>query len=93
MIHSILISEVKVTKTHVLWALAKIPKKKTLKLNLELNLTIFKKKNMEKFKIDCYDILTIGIDIIEFNVNIISELFFTIILHSFLFHILLEGEC
>ena len=47
---------------------------------------------MEKFKVDCYDILIVEIDIIGFNVNIINELFFTIILHPFLFHILLEGE-
>ena len=47
---------------------------------------------MEKFKVDCYDILTVGIDIIGFNVNRITELVFTIILQSFLFHILLEGE-
>ena len=47
---------------------------------------------MKKFKVDCYDILTVGIDIIGFNVNTISELVFTIILYPFLFHILLEGE-
>ena len=46
---------------------------------------------MEKFKVDWYNILTVGIDIIEFAVNIISELAFTIILYLFLFHILLEG--
>ena len=33
----------------------------------------------------------IGIDMIEFVVNIISELVFIIILYLFLFHILLEG--
>ena len=47
---------------------------------------------MEKFYIDCYDILTIGIDIIGFHVNIISELSFTIIVYLFFLHILLEGE-
>ena len=47
---------------------------------------------MEKFQVDCYDILTVGIDIIEFNVNTTSELDFTIILYPFLFHIHLEGE-
>ena len=47
---------------------------------------------MGKFKVDWYDILTIGIDIIGFDVNIISDLGFTIILFLFLLHILLEGE-
>ena len=47
---------------------------------------------MEKFLVDCYDILIVGIGIIEFDVNIISELVFTTILYFFLFHILLEGE-
>ena len=47
---------------------------------------------MEKLKVDCYDILTVGIDIIGFNVNTISELVFTIILYPFLFYVLLEGE-
>ena len=28
---------------------------------------------MEKFKVDCYDILTVGINIIGFDVNIISD--------------------
>ena len=47
---------------------------------------------MEKFKVDCYDILTVWIDIIGFDVNIISKLVFTIILYLFLLHILLDGE-
>ena len=47
---------------------------------------------MEKYEVDCYDILTIGIDIIRFEVKIISELVFTIILYLFLLHIYLEGE-
>ena len=92
MIHSILISEVKVTRTHVLWARGKIPNKKTLKLHLELKFNNFQERKLEKFKVDCYDILTIGIEIIGFNVNTINELILTIILYSFLYHILLEGE-
>ena len=36
--------------------------------------------------------LTVGIDIIGFDINIISELVFIIILYLFLLHILLEGE-
>ena len=47
---------------------------------------------MEKFYIDYYDILIVGIDLIGFDVNIINELVFTIILYLFLLHILLEGE-
>ena len=47
---------------------------------------------MEKFKVDCYNILVVGINIIEFHVNIISELVFLIILHLFLLHILLKDD-
>ena len=47
---------------------------------------------MEKFRVDCYDILTVGIDIIGLDVNIISDIGFTIILYLFLLHVLLEGE-
>ena len=47
---------------------------------------------MEKFQIDCYNILTFGIDIIGSYVNIIRALVFCIILHLFLLHVLLEGE-
>ena len=92
MIHSILISEVKVTKTHLFLEHGKIPNKKLQSCILNSILTIFKKEKLEKFYFDCYDILIVGIDIIEFIVNTISELVFTIILYSFLFHILLEGE-
>ena len=41
LIHSILISKVTVTKTHVLQACGEIPNKKTLKLHLELNFINF----------------------------------------------------
>ena len=44
------------------------------------------------FWIDCYDIITIGIDIVGFCVNIVSELVLSIILHLVLLHIFLEGE-
>ena len=47
---------------------------------------------MKKFKVDCYDILTVGIDIIGFIVNTISELVSTTILYPFLFHVLLKGK-
>ena len=46
---------------------------------------------MEKFQVDCYDILIVGIVIIGFDVNLISDLDFTIILYLFLLHILLGG--
>ena len=78
-------------KSHVLQALGKIPNKKTLKFHLEFNFNNFQEKKVENFSVDWYNILTVGIDIIEFSVNIISELVFTIILYLFLFHILLEG--
>ena len=65
--------------------------KKTLKFHLELNFNNFQEKKIEKFQIDWYTILTVGIDIIGFFVNIISEFVFTIILYLFLFHVRLEG--
>ena len=40
---------------------------------------------MEKFQANCYNILTIGIDIIRFHANISSELVLSIILHLFYF--------
>ena len=41
---------------------------------------------MEKFQVDCFDILIVGIDIIGFDVKInFSELVFTIILYLFYF--------
>ena len=79
MIHSILVSEVKDTKSHVLQALGNIPNKKLVKFYLQLNFKNFKKEKMEIFYVDCYDISFLGIDIIEFDVKIISELVFTII--------------
>ena len=66
--------------------------KKTLKFHLELNFNSFQKRKMEKFLVDCYDILIVQIYIIGFHVNIISELGFFFILNLFLRHIPLEGE-
>ena len=63
-----------------------------MKFHLEFNFKNFQEKKYGKVQVDCYIILTIGIDIIEFHVNIISELVFSIILHLFLLHNLLEGE-
>ena len=66
--------------------------KKTLKCHLELNVNNFQEFFKKNFKVDCYDILIVGIYIIRFIVKIISELVFTIILYLFLLHIHLEGE-
>ena len=70
----------------------KFQTKKTLKCHLEINFNNFQERKLEKFLVDCFDILTIGIEIIEFDIKIISELAFTIILYLFLLHIRLEGE-
>ena len=43
-------------------------------MKFHLKLKFFKKEKMENFEVDFYNILTIGIDIIEFDVNIISKL-------------------
>ena len=69
----------------------KFQTKKTLKCHLEFNFNNFQERNMEFFNVDCYDILTIGLDIIRFGINITSELVFIIILYFFLLHIHLEG--
>ena len=37
-------------------------------------LRIFKNKKMVRITIDCYNILIIGINIIEFSINIVSDL-------------------
>ena len=50
-----------------------------------------KKLQMPKFLINYYNILIIGIDIIEFYINAYCDLVFTIILYLFLFHIFLKG--
>ena len=49
LIHSILISEVKDTKSHVLQGLWKIQNKKTLKFHLKLNFNNFKKEKWKSF--------------------------------------------
>ena len=87
-----MISEVKDTKSYVSWALAKILNKKTLKCHLELNFNNFQKQKEEEIIFDCYNILTIGIIIIEFYVNIISDLGFTIILYLYPLYNFLKGD-
>ena len=76
-------------RSQVLWALKKLQTKKTLKFHLELNFYNFQERKNGNI---LGSSLTIGIDITGFCVNIISELVFSIILHFFLLHILLEGE-
>ena len=65
--------------------LKKLQTKKTLKFYLELNVNNFQEKKMEKFKIDCHNILTTKIDNIEFHINVISELVFPSFYTSFYF--------
>ena len=79
-------------ESQVLWAIGKTPNKKTLKFHLELNFYKFQARKSGNILDRLVHILTIGIDIIGFCVKIISELVFSIILHLFLLHILLEGE-
>ena len=59
--------------------LGKFQTKKTLKFHLELNFKYFKNEKKEKIIIDCYNILSIEINITKFHVNMISDLGFTII--------------
>ena len=64
-------------KGHDLLALGKISTKRKLQSFILNSIsTIFKKESMEKFWVDCNNILTVWIDIIGFHVNIISELGF-----------------
>ena len=57
-----------------------------------MHLEKFQTRKPSKFKVDCYNILTVGIGIIRFHVNIISGLDFSIILHFLLLYIFLKGE-
>ena len=47
---------------------------------------------MEKFHVDCYNVLMVEIDIIRFFVNLVGDYLFSIILHVFLLHIVLERK-
>ena len=71
--------------------LQKFQTKKALKCHLELNFNNFQKKKA-KITIDCYNIFNIGINIIEFYVNTISELGFTIILYLYLLYNFLKSD-
>ena len=73
--------------------LQKFQTKKTLKCHLELNFNSFqKKKKKRKITIDCYNILIVGINIIEFYVDTISDLGFTIILYFYPLYNFLKGD-
>ena len=66
-----------------------IKSKKTLKSHLELNFNNFQKKITS----GCDNILTIGIYIIEFNINIISDLIcFTIVFYLYVLYNFLKGD-
>ena len=58
-----------------------ILRKKLLNVILNSISIIFEKEKLDKFQIDFYSIYTIGIDIINFHVNIFNELVLTIILY------------
>ena len=61
--------------------LGKILRKKLLSFILNSISIIFKKEKLNKFQIDFYNIYTIGIDIINFHINIFNELVLTITLY------------
>ena len=63
-----------------------------MKLNPLEILTNFKNKKNEKLTIDCYNILTFGINIIKFYVNTISHLGLTINLYLYLLYNFLKGD-
>ena len=73
--------------------LQKFQTKKTLKCHLELNFNNFQKKE-KKGKITnyYYNILTVGINIIEFYIDTISDLSFTIILYLYPLYNFLKGD-
>ena len=64
------------------------------KLNVILNsiLTIAKKENIKKFSFDCYNTLISRIAIVEFFVNLINDLIFTINLYFFLLYNIFKNE-
>ena len=66
--------------------LEQIPRKKLLSVILNSISIIFKEEKLDKFQIDFYNIYTIGIDIINFHVNIFNELVLTITFYLVLLH-------
>ena len=66
--------------------LGRILRKKLLSVILSLISMIFKEEKLNKFQIDFYNIYTIGIDIINFQVNIFNKLVLTITLYLVLLH-------
>ena len=80
-------------ENQVLRALGKTSFKKTLKFHLGLNFFNFQKKMKQKgFRLIAKTFSLLELTLLDFFVNIISELVFSTILHLFLLHILLEGE-
>ena len=66
LIHSILISEVKDTRSNVLQALWKIPNtKKTLKCHLELNFNNFLEKKRKRFRLITIIFSLLGLTILD----------------------------
>ena len=61
-------------------------RKKLLSVILNSISIVFKEEKLDKFQIDFYNIYTIGIDIINFHVNIFNELVLTITLSLILLH-------
>ena len=73
--------------------LQKFQTKKALKCHLELNFNSFQKKEKKrKITIDCYNILTVGINIIKFYVDKNSDLGFTVILYLYPLYNFLKGD-
>ena len=81
-----MISEVNDMKSHDFASTWENSNKKLLKLYLEFNFNNLQTQQKKKIIVDCYNILTIGMAIIEFHINIITYSGFTIILFFFLFH-------
>ena len=71
--------------------LQKFQTKNTLKCHVELNFNNFQNKGGETTNY-YYNILTIGINIIEFYIDTISDLGFTIILYLYPLYNFLKGD-
>ena len=73
-------------ESQVLQAFGENSKKRTFKCHFEFNFNNFQRRKLDKFQIDFYNIYTIGIDIINFDINIFNELVLTITLYLILLH-------
>ena len=79
-------------ESQVLRPFGKTSNKKTLRFHLELNFNNFQERKNGNVLVDCYNILTIEIDITGFHIKTINESIFTIILYFILLYVLLEDE-